>query len=84
MNTVTKKWTRVVQRSLTNLNVLTVDGKDVGFVYKPLKSQNERNTWRVHLGLGNDTQFMGHTWNLPDAKRLLEAFCVGDVRGYNN
>lgn len=81
---VNSSWQRVVSRSTSNFNVLTVDGKEVGFVYKPKDNRSDRNAWRVHLGLGNDTRFMGHTWNLRDAKRLLESIAVGGVRGLNS
>jgi hypothetical protein len=81
------QWKRVVQRSLTNLNVLTVNGKDVGFIYKPLDGKpldgkpldgkRDRNAWRVHRGLGNDTDFVGYRWSKRDAQRCLESIFVG-------
>ena len=69
----------MVRRSLSNLNVLTVNGKDVGFIYKPLNSRTDRNAWRVFLGLGNDAKFMGHSWHFTDAKRMLEGVYTGNV-----
>jgi hypothetical protein len=77
---VTKKWTRVVQRSLTNLNVLNVNGKDVGFIYKPLDSKSDKNAWRVHRGLGNDTDMVCHAWTKSEAQRRLEEIFVGKVQ----
>ena len=73
-------WNRVVQRSLTNLNVLTVNGKDVGFIYKPTDTRSNRNAWRVHRGVGNDTQLLGHAWRQTDAKRMLQDVFVGVCR----
>ena len=71
------QWNRVVQRSLTNLSVLTVNGKDVGFIYKPTDTRMDRNAWRIHRGLGNDTEFLGHASGKRDAQRRLEEIFVG-------
>mgnify|MGYP006283561465 CR=1 FL=1 len=70
------QWNRVVKRSLTNLTVLTVNGKDVGFIYKPTNSRTDHNAWRIHRGLGNDTEFLGHAWGKREAQRRLEDIFV--------
>jgi len=66
------KWNRVISKSLANLSVLTIDGKEVGFVYRPKNSRTDMNAWRIHKGIGDNTQFLGHSYNKTTAKQSLE------------
>jgi hypothetical protein len=72
------KWIRT-NSSLPNLNVMMVNDKEVGFVYKPKDSKTDRNAWRVHLGIGDVARFIGHQWSKNDAQRFLEAHVVGNM-----
>lgn len=76
-------WTRVNTIGLSNLNVLMLNGIERGFIYKPKDSKPDKNAWRVHLGVGETSKFLGHAWKMNDAKRLLESVVVGNVRGLN-
>ncbi len=69
-------WKRV-QSSLPNLNVLYVEGVEVGFVYKPHDTKTDKNEWRIHRGIGEATQFMGWNNTKTGAQKLLEKVLVG-------
>lgn len=62
---------RVKQRNLPNLNVATIGGREVGFIWKPEDTRTDRNAWRIFIGIGHSAKFVGHAWNLGDAKRTL-------------
>lgn len=76
-------WNRV-KTSLPNLNVLMLEGKECGFIYKPKDSKTDKNAWRIYLGLGDSARFIGHEWNMVGAKRILESLVIGNVRGLNH
>lgn len=76
-------WKRVKTIGLSNLNVLMLGDIEQGFIYKPKDSKTDKNAWRVHLGVGETSKFIGHAWTMNDAKRLLESVVVGNVRGLN-
>jgi hypothetical protein len=75
-------WNRV-KTTLPNLNVLVVNEIEQGFIYKPKDSKTDQNAWRVHLGIGETSRFIGHAWSMVDAKRLLESLIIGNIRGLN-
>ncbi len=75
-------WTRV-KTSLPNLNILVFNGIEQGFIYKPKDSKTGQNAWRIHLGIGENSKFIGHSWVMSNAKRILESVVVGNVRGLN-
>jgi len=66
-----------------NRNVLMVDGKESGFIEKPKDTKDNKNFWRIHLGIGENNKFLGHAWTKVSAQRMLESVCVGSVRGLN-
>ena len=70
------KWTKIKKQSLPNLHVLTVNGKELGFVYKPRDSRTDKNAWRVHNGIGDATKFRGHEWTKKLAMMALEKNCA--------
>lgn len=76
-------WKRVKTIGLSNLNVLMLGDIEQGFIYKPKDSKTDKNAWRVHLGVGETSKFIGHEWTMNDAKRLLESVVVGNIRGLN-
>jgi hypothetical protein len=69
-------WKRI-NGSLPNLNVLYLNGVEVGFVYKPLDSKTDKNAWRMHRGIGDDTKFLGWNNTKTGAQRFLEKVLVG-------
>lgn len=75
-------WIRV-KTSLPNLNVLVLGEVNQGFIYKPKDSRTDKNAWRIYLGIGDTARFIGHEWNMSNAKRLLESLVVGNIRGLN-
>lgn len=69
------KWVKV-KNTLPNLNVLHVNTVEVGFIYKPMDDKYSKNAWRVHIGIGDKTKFMGHKDSIKDAKNELEAIVM--------
>lgn len=56
--------------SLPNLHVLSIDGKEAGFITKPRDAKHEKSAWQCHVGIGDSNQFIGHQWT-PGAARLF-------------
>lgn len=69
-------WKRV-NSSLPNLNVLYVDGVEVGFIYKPRDTRYDKNEWRMHREIGDLTKFLGWNNTKTGAQRFLEKVLVG-------
>lgn len=69
-------WKRI-NGSLPNLNVLYLNGVEVGFVYKPHDSKTDKNEWRMHRGIGDATKFLGWNNTKTGAQRFLEKVLVG-------
>jgi hypothetical protein len=67
-----KTWKRVKYTNLPNLHVLSVDGKEVGFVTKPNDDKFNKNMWRVFKGIGYEACMLCHESGLPQAKQTLE------------
>ncbi len=78
-----RTWKRVKTIGLSNLNVLVLDEVEQGFIYKPKDSRTDKNAWRIHIGIGETSKFIGHEWTMNGAKRILESVIVGNVRGLN-
>jgi hypothetical protein len=70
------RWVRVTS-SLPNLNVLVVEGVEVGFVYKPHDSKTDKNEWRIHRDIGDNTKFLAWNPTKTGAQRFLEKVLVG-------
>ena len=70
-------WKRVTTFSLPNLNVLVVNGVEVGFVTKPQDNKYDKNMWRVFRGIGEDASLLCHCGNKTQAQRTLEKVYVG-------
>ena len=69
---MSKTWTAVQSRSLPNLQVLSLNGREVGFIYKPKDSSTDKNAWRCHSGIGDANQFLGHNYDARDARKMVE------------
>lgn len=65
-------WNKVANRSLPNLHVLSRDGREVGFIYKPNDTKGDKNAWRSHSGIGDNNVFLGHVWSKADAQEKVE------------
>jgi hypothetical protein len=70
------RWVRVTS-SLPNLNVLVVEGVEVGFVYKPHDPKTDKNEWRIHRDIGDNTKFLAWNPTKTGAQRFLEKVLVG-------
>lgn len=74
-NTITS-WEPIHGQSLHNLHVAINDEKgtrtELGFIYRPKNTGSDKNAWRVHLGIGESEQFIGHAWHKRDAKKMLQ------------
>jgi len=71
-------WQRVQNQSLPNLNVLTVNGEYVGFVYKPSDTKTDKNAWRIYTGVGDDAKFVGHKYSKTAAMTTLNSIFAGN------
>ena len=67
-------WKPIPQQSKASLEVLTINGKEKGFIFKPKDTKTDKNAWRVHLGIGESNQFIGHSQDKKGAKDKLLAF----------
>ena len=65
-------WKRVKTRSLANLHVLFHDNAEIGFIYKPMDTATDKNAWRLHTGVGERSNFLGHEWNKKVAMKQVE------------
>jgi hypothetical protein len=64
-------WTPI-RNSLPNLNVLTKNGVEVGFIEKPRDTKTDTNAWRSFVGIGERAAFVGHSWTKKAAKNKVE------------
>lgn len=65
------KWKKV--NSLPNLHVLSINGVERGFVYKPYDNPTDKNAWRCHWGIGHSNKFLGHEWTKDLAYKAVES-----------
>jgi len=65
-------WKKTKNRSLENLHLLLVDNREVGFIYKPKDTKTDKNAWRLHAGIGQETKFLGHEWSKTIAMTGVE------------
>ena len=72
-------WKKIKSLSITNLNVLVVDGKEVGFICKPKDSKTDKNMWRVHRGIGETNRFLCHCATKALAVKQLEQIYGGNT-----
>ena len=70
------RWQRL-NSSLPNLNVLIIDGHEVGYIYKPKDSKTDKNAWRVHRGISLGNKFLGWHWTKTGAQQMLEHVFLG-------
>jgi hypothetical protein len=71
------KWRRVESRTLSNLSVLSVNGKDVAFIHKPKDSRTDKNAWRMFRIMSEgEADFMGHQWFKSEACKFVENIFV--------
>lgn len=68
------KWKKVENRSLPNLNVLEVDGKDVGFIFRFKDTPSTKDMWKLFVGIGIDAKYLGSLSSKTDAKNELCAY----------
>lgn len=54
-----------------------VEGVEVGFVYKPHDSKTDKNEWRIHRDIGDNTKFLAWNPTKTGAQRFLEKVLVG-------
>jgi len=67
------EWKPVKNQSLPNLNLLLVNGKDYGFVYKPRDSRTDKNMWSCHIGIGDNTRFLTYAGSKSLAMRIVQS-----------
>lgn len=72
-------WTKPKNQSLSNLNVLVVDGIEVGFICKPKDSKCSINMWRVYRGVGESNKFLCHCATKALAVKQLENIFGGNM-----
>jgi hypothetical protein len=68
-------WRKVQSLSLPNLFVLMDGEKELGFITKPKDTRFDKNAWRCHSGIGENTSFLGHEYNKGMAMRQVEKTC---------
>lgn len=66
------QWRKIKSRSVSNLKVLSVRGREVGFIEKPEDRDGDRNAWRCFSGIGVGARFIGHEWTKSAAIRRVE------------
>lgn len=71
----TSSW-RQVKGRIPNLNVLTANGIEVGFVEKPNDTKFDKNMWRCFIGIGENNRFLGHA----PTKRCAQTIVESEVR----
>lgn len=64
-------WKNIPQLSKASFFVLCNGEKELGFIHKPKDTRTDKNAWRVHLGIGQNNQFIGHEWSKKAAQKLL-------------
>lgn len=64
-------WKSIPQLSKASLLVLCNGSKELGFIFKPRDTKTDKNAWRIHKGIGETNQFMGHSWTKDGAKKVL-------------
>jgi hypothetical protein len=64
-------WKSIPQTSKATLEVLVINNKEFGFIFKPRDSKTDKNAWRVHKGIGENNEMIGHTWTKDAAKNKL-------------
>jgi len=67
---MSKTWIKTASRNITNLHVLKVDGREVGFIEKPTDRDGDRNSWRAYRGVPGE--FIGHSSTKQGAQKLVE------------
>lgn len=65
---------KLPQKSMPNFHVaIDANGKEVGFVWRPNNTRNEKNAWRIHkIVPGTSNPMVSDAWTLPAAKSMLE------------
>ena len=58
----------------SKVHVLYVAGSEVGFICKPPDTKTDKNAWRIHKGIGEGNEFLGHEWTMHEAKKILESW----------
>lgn len=59
-----------VKNTLKDLNVLTINGYEYGFIYR----LGHESFWCVHVGIGDKTRFLGHAETKEWGKMALKDF----------
>ena len=55
-------------KCLKNLHVaFDGDGKSMGMIEKPVDSEGVKNYWRMYIGVGENSRFIGHAVNKKEA-----------------
>jgi hypothetical protein len=72
-------WKKIKSLSISNLNVLVVDGIEVGFICKPKDSKTDKNMWRVFRGIGENSKFYMHVATKALAVKTLEHVYGGNT-----
>lgn len=55
----------------SNVHVLMHNDVEVGFITKPKDTKTDKNAWRIHKGIGETNEFIGHALNKGKAKATL-------------
>lgn len=66
-------WSKVESLLISNLHALSLNGREVGFIDKPIDTATDKNAWRCYLGIGKRARFLGHAWTKDDAQAKVEA-----------
>lgn len=64
-------WKKYKALSTPNLHILCRGAEEIGFIYKPRDTKTDKNAWRCHAGIGHAARFLGHRWNMRDAKQFV-------------
>lgn len=73
-------WEQKQSRCLANLHVLTVNGKEIGMIFKPGAEPGSRSPWRLYRGIGDQAEHLGWAWTKRDAMRFMEVLHAGSTQ----
>lgn len=65
-------WKEVRGTSLANLNVVSRNGIELGFIEKPNDTDGDVNAWRAYVGIGERARFIGHRQTKSGAQAFVE------------
>ena len=75
---MTVTWKRIQSKCLKNLHVaFDVQDRPVGMIEKPSNTKNDKNFYRMYIGVGDNARFLGHAVNKKQAMNHVHwAICL--------